>query len=470
MKLLVPRAELKEAILGLSKVVNPRSSLPVLSHVRIDADKSLRLTGTDLEQTVTYELIGHASLPKPLSVLVPLESLQSLLKSTQGPTIELEPAGEDEVVLGSTVGGQLMSRRIPTPSLDEWPVLPEPATTTPVDSKLLEHIRQAIPFASEEDSRHTLQSIYLDVSEPACHKVVSTDGRRLTVLNSAHLPLADSVILPTSKFLAWSKLTGEVQIGTDKTRETLTITAGPWTYITRLIDGVYPNFKQVIPSGKGLTSLALSEEDAELLIKAIPGLPPHDGGPDALVLCVQPNGARVYTRETVKASENSIMLTSSQYSGKSIVIGFSRDYFREALTAGFRLFDLFDANSPLVGRLSPEDRHSSHVLMPLRLVDGEAPASTGDVKPAASTPTTSIQPKKETPMPKSDINPTPEEACSLDKVLAAYEIAKTAVRQANTALLEVANAVREAIREDKARRREINDVRAGLAKLKSIKV
>ena len=52
----------------------------------------------------------------------------------------------------------------------------------------------------------------------------------------------------------------------------------------------------------------------------------------------------------------------------------------------------------------------------------------------------------------------------------AYEIAKTAVRQANTALSDVANAVREAIREDKARRREIADVRSGLAKLQSIKV
>lgn len=469
MKLLIPRNELKEAVTGLAKVISTRANLPVLSHVRLDADKSLRLTGTDLEQTVTYEIIGHAALPKPLSVLVPLESLQSLLKSTQGPTIELEPAGKDEVVLGSTVGGQLMSRRIPTPSLDEWPVLPKPATTSPVEPKLLEHIRQAIPFASEEDSRHTLQSIYLDVSEPACHKVVATDGRRLTALNSVHLPLADSVIVPTSKFLAWPKLAGEVQIGTDKSRETLTITAGPWTYNTRLIDGTYPNFKQVIPSGKGLTSLALSEEDAELLIKAIPGLPPHDGGPDALVLCVQPNGARVYTRENVKASESSITLTSSQHSGKSIVVGFNRDYFRESLTAGFRLFDLFDANSPLVGRLSAEDRHSIHVLMPLRLAEGEAPASTVDAKPAASTPITP-QPKKEIPMPKPDeSNPAPETS-SLDRVLDAYEIAKTAVRQANTALSDVANAVREAIREDKARKREIADVRSGLAKLQSIKV
>ena len=71
---------------------------------------------------------------------------------------------------------------------------------------------------------------------------------------------------------------------------------------------------------------------------------------------------------------------------------------------------------------------------------------------------------------KTDETLATTEANSFDRILEAYEIAKTAVRQANIALTDVANAVREAIREDKVRRKEVADVRAGLAKLQSIKV
>ena len=63
-----------------------------------------------------------------------------------------------------------------------------------------------------------------------------------------------------------------------------------------------------------------------------------------------------------------------------------------------------------------------------------------------------------------------EAPTSLDRILSAYELAKDAVRQANTALADVAQCVRDAIRDDRARRKEIADVRAGLARLQAIRV
>lgn len=63
-----------------------------------------------------------------------------------------------------------------------------------------------------------------------------------------------------------------------------------------------------------------------------------------------------------------------------------------------------------------------------------------------------------------------EAPTSLDRILAAYEAARNAVREANNALTEVAASVREAVKDDRARRKEIADVRAGLAKLQAIRV
>ena len=62
------------------------------------------------------------------------------------------------------------------------------------------------------------------------------------------------------------------------------------------------------------------------------------------------------------------------------------------------------------------------------------------------------------------------EPSPLDKVLVAYEAAKSAVRQAQSALADVAVSVRDAIREQKAQSREIAEVRAGLQKLQTIRV
>lgn len=70
-------------------------------------------------------------------------------------------------------------------------------------------------------------------------------------------------------------------------------------------------------------------------------------------------------------------------------------------------------------------------------------------------------------------NETPaaqEQPNALDRVLAAYETAKTKVREANDALAVIAAAVKDALKEDKQRRAEIESVRTGLARLQSIKV
>ena len=65
---------------------------------------------------------------------------------------------------------------------------------------------------------------------------------------------------------------------------------------------------------------------------------------------------------------------------------------------------------------------------------------------------------------------TAHEPTALEKLQAAYELAKSKVREANQALADVADAIKLAIREDRQRRTEVETVRAGLQKLHAIKV
>ena len=473
MKLIIPRSELKEALAGLSKVVNQRASVPVLSCLRLDADdRTIRLTGTSLDQTAVYEIQCQAPLAASASVLIPLETLQAVLKTAQGTDIEIEP-GKDAVTITATVAGQGIGRRVECPDIKDWPELDVPADTKPVEPGFLSSLRQALTFASTDDSRHLLKSAYLSVDAKAGHRIVATDSRRLTVLPCGILPLAESAIVPSSKFLNWSKLEGDAQIGAGK--GVFTLRCGRWCYTVKKVEGQYPRWSQVVPSG-GDRSLELSEEDAALLVKTLPSLPMYDNSQEAVVLRMEGNAVRVFSRQDSKSPESAIRLESSKHGGKGVFsIGLNRVFFRDALQAGFRHWEFQDAVSPLLGHLSKDDKASTHVLMPIRTIDAEVQRAESSTPAAPPVPTPiQAQVTKEKPiMPKKNEAPqtVPAEApTSLDRILAAYEAAKNAVRDANSALADVAQCVRDAIRDDRARRKEIADVRAGLARLQAIRV
>lgn len=471
MRLQIPTSELKTAIAGLSKVVNKRAPIPVLSCLRLDAEgQTVRLTGTSIDQTATYEIAMAESVSVPVSVLIPLDALQAVLKTAQGSNIEIEP-GKDAVTIVTEVAGQNIGRCIETLEIQDWPELAPPSDTNPVEPGFLTQIRTALTFASTDDSRTLLKSVLLDMDAKKGHRIVATDSRRLNIFPCGILPLAESVIVPSTKFLNWSKLYGDTRIGADK--KTFTLRCGPWVYTTQVVEGAFPRYTQVVPDyGKDISTVELSPEDVQVLVKTLPGMPGHEGADGTIILRLAPKAVRVCSRESDKVSEAAIRLEKSVCSGTPVSIGLDRRFFRDALLAGFRLWQVRDSTSPLVGQLSREDVQSCHILMPVRCANVDAePASEGAGAPEVAVPEPIHPQPKETPMPKKHVqSQATTEPGSLDKILVAYEAAKSAVRDANNALASVAQCVRDAIKEDRARRKEISDVRAGLAKLQAIRV
>lgn len=475
MKLLVPRDQLKEAVAGLGRVINPRANLPILSHVRLDADgKSVTLTGTSIDQVAVYAITVAEPVPSPVSVLIPLAELQAVLRTAQGSNIVIEP-GKDAVTITSTVAGQGIGRRVETPDIKDWPDLAAAGDTHPVEPGFLASLQQALRFASSDDSRPLLKAAFLDVAAKSGHKIVATDSRRLTVLPCGILPLAESAIVPSSKFLNWSKLDGETRIGAGK--DVFTLRCGRWTFTTKTVIGTFPRYAQVIPDyGKDATTLELSPEDVQVLVKTLPGMPGNEGANGTFVLRMAPNSVRVCSKQDAQSPEAAIRLEKSVCSGAAVSVGLDRRFFRDALLAGFDRWQIRDSTSPLVGH-TKANVLACHVLMPVRSVNVEdEPAGVAAVDPQVADPVpVPVQPesihKETTPMKKTEVTQSAQtESSPLDKIMAAFESAKTAVRQAQTALGDLAGYVRDAVREDKSRQREIAEVRVTLQKLQAIRV
>ncbi len=451
MKTTLDIRELKYVVDGLTKIVPRKSSLPVLKTVRITrCESGVTLEATDLDQQAKAQIQAYREGDGPF--LVDLEQLRALLARAEGKSIVLE-AQNDQVHITRQVGGQSVTQACTWIDPKEYPNLSWDGSACPVDASFLELYRRVSPCASRDASRPVLNGVYLDVSESS-HYLVATDGRRLTAVNSLRYPVEASCVIPVTRFLTWNKLPGELAMGLNKMGDIprLTLTAGTWTYQVRTIDGTYPNWRQVLPTQKGRYGVSLSEEDAALLLKALPTMPGHEARQPSITLLAEQGKLVVSAQGENDKQPVNLELSHSTSSGGNTVITVGRDYLADALEAGFTSFSFQGHDSPL---RADDGKGGVHVLMPIRRAH-----TPPDQKPETETTKESTM---KTEAPKNEAN-------ALDRVVAAYEQAKAKVREANEALAVIALAVKDALKEDKQRRAEIENVRTGLARLQSIKV
>jgi DNA polymerase III sliding clamp (beta) subunit (PCNA family) len=493
MKITVTRGELKDAASGFAKIITGKPSLAVLGCIRFAIENGgLTAQATDLDQTGVYRFNVAEAEGKGV-IIIPFQLLKDLSKGDGVGRITLENEGTD-ITVTNNVGGHAITRTVAGIDDAEWPAAGAAITTSEAKG-FLQAYRRMAPFASVDETRRTLCAVYVDVSGEGERNatLVACDGRRLTCCNSMKLPVDDEngVIVPVTKFLLWNGLPDEVNLGVSKSKECprIGISAGQWTYRVKAVEGVYPNWRQVLPVKDGMDHrMTFTDSDVEALRKILPNFP----GKEAVFLDGATSGTlSISGSDAGNSKELTVPLTAgSSYKGTGCRFIVNRAYLLDALNAGFRNFMFADVRSPM---LSEDGKGAAHVLMPLRFgseppkpaqVSPEpdaretAPASQASTAEATTTkpeqaqvpdPATPKEKKEMTTETKNNAQPA-QELTALEKLQAAYDTAKNKVREAQSALSDVAVAIRDAVKEDRQRRVEIDNVRAGLQKLQSIKV
>ncbi len=486
MKIMLDRKTIKDAVAGLTRVVSKRTSLPILGCVRIASeDAGCTMTATDLDQTLAFKCKSSAF--ESGTVIVPFDTLNLLTRGPDAEPVTFESGRKKELTILNTVAGQEIGRTFEVADPDEWPGPTPAADVGPVDPAFLANFRRASLFASDDQSRVILNGVCLHVDEKAGDYLVTTDGRRMGAFNTIKLPLRESCVVPASRFMLWSKLVpDELLIGSKQEKESgwFRLVTAQWDYRCRTQPGTYPNWRMVVPGEDGAHQFNLSETDAELLKKILPTFAGHDAHNQPVKFDLRDSRTFIVGRGEDDKQPSRLELTDTRSIGPAGEISVDRKYLLDALTAGFRVFRFEDERSPLTSR---SEDGGIHVVMPLRsgttpskpepatnvtqvASDPASTPATAPVAPAAAQP--QAQPEqKEKRMSKTDTTAAPAtEPSALDRVLAAYETAKAKVREANEALAMIAAAVKDAAKEDKARRQEVESVRSGLAKLQAIKV
>lgn len=482
MQISFTRQHLKEAVAGLTKIIDNHTHLPVLRCVKIDANgKTVTMTGTNLEQNVRYTFPA-AEVTGTHSLLIDLQYLKDLTKGADSEPVSIALSGE-EAQLRHSIRGQSITRPVPIQPLEDFPPT-DWAIKTRLVADFLASYRMLTPFASKDTTRLPLLGIAIDCTEKGEGKacMVATDGRRLTTRNHLTIEgIKDALIVPMSAFLSWSKLTGDALIGVTKDGKHLKVEVGSWEFVTKSIEATYPNWRQIIPGKPGDNMITVTEADFGSLKTILPTLPG-----DGVILRPQDGSVAISAMDRDTGKKTVVALTGgSTFTGTCDGIGVNRGFWLDALEAGFRVFQFTDDRCPLY---SSDGQGGTHILMPMRLdhtpaPSAEQPEPTPDpvvpAEPEVNTPAsaTAAEPAQTNPntgdthMPKAETNPAPEiKETALDRLLTHFEEAKAKVREANSALVDLASAIKDAIREDKHRRAEVDNVREMLGKVQALKV
>lgn len=257
MKLKADRTTLIRALAHVQSVAEKRNTIPILANVLLSVqDGALRLTATDMEIAIVADVpaegLRDGSVTAPAAVLYEI-----VRKLPDGVSVELDHPGSDAPLA-------LRAGRYAT-SLNALPVDDFPAMVAgdlphrfKIAASVLRGLIDRTRFAiSTEETRYYLNGIYLHVAEGPMGKVlraVATDGHRLARIE-ADLPAGaegmPGVIVPRKTVGELRKLldegSAEIEVSLSDTR--IQFACGPILLTSKLIDGTFPEYERVIPSG-----------------------------------------------------------------------------------------------------------------------------------------------------------------------------------------------------------------------------
>lgn len=257
MKATIERATLLKGLSHVQSVVERRNTIPILSNVLIEAtaEGAIRLMATDLDLQINESVA--AAVDQPGSTTVSAHTLFDIArKLPEGAQVSLTAAeGRMTIVAGRA------RFSLGTLPRDDFPVIAEGELPTQFEmpAEALKQIIDKTRFAiSTEETRYYLNGIFLHVSDEGGSqpvlKAAATDGHRLARVT---LPRPDGaetmpdVIIPRKCVAELRKLLDEVDgsVGVSLSGTKIRFDLGQAILTSKLIDGTFPDYSRVIPTG-----------------------------------------------------------------------------------------------------------------------------------------------------------------------------------------------------------------------------
>jgi DNA polymerase III subunit beta len=378
------RDALSEAIGSAGRAVASRSgALPILSGLLVrTAQDGIELAGSDLELTIRVS--APAECDDEGAAVLPARLFGDIVRSLEPGAVSVD-VGEDEARIKS--GRSEFSLRVL--AAEDFPRLPEVAGSgVRMDAPALaEALRQVIPAASRDDARPILTGVLL-VAEGSGLRLVATDSYRLGVRDlpgesvlAAHLSGAAAegrhVLVPAKALGELQRLLGsgaapgsaapgtENQVELSFSDRDACFDTGRARVSTRLIEGQFPNYQQLIPSGYP-NRLVVSREAFTEAVKRVRLIGrDRDNAPIRLMMSAAGLELQTIVHDVGQATET----LDAKYEGTETTIAFNPEFLLDGLGAiGSEevSVETLDTSKPAIVR-SAEGGDYLYLLMPVRV-------------------------------------------------------------------------------------------------------
>ncbi|WP_420452045.1 DNA polymerase III subunit beta [Ilumatobacter sp.] len=366
MKFRCERDVLADALNSAGRAATNRTgTLPVLSGVRLQVDgDTLTVTGTDLELTIrlTVEVGGD----RDGAAVVPARLVGDIVKALPAGAVEVELDQGDSGEVSISAGRSQFSVR--PMSLEDYPAQTEPAgeAVTLSGETMSDALRQVVRAASTDDARAVLTGVLL-ASEEDGVRMVATDSYRLAVRDlpeSSVLGSGQKVLIPGRALSELQRLMGdEEELSVRFGERDATFSAGGTRLTTRLIEGEFPNYRNLLPSSYPnlLTVGKAAMIEAIRRVKILA----QDSTPVRLTLGGDTVQLTAITQDVGNATEE----IDASYDGAEMTVAFNPDYLAagiDAIDADDVTLATMDPMKPAVLRGAGDDGYL-YLLMPVRV-------------------------------------------------------------------------------------------------------
>lgn len=360
-------SDLAAALAPFRSVIDKRTTIPILTYVRLTANKKgLTLSGTDLDTQLTHQLPFKGDF----DVAVPLETLLQALASIGDSETTLARVDGKFEIAGPVV---FQLRILPA---DEYPVIETgegKGISFVMGADLFRSALDAVsPAVSTEETRYYLNGIFVQRIEDQIG-FTATDGHRLHMSRfpaPAGLEKLDDgtgIIVPRgASRLAQQLLKADdvpdVGLTVWRNSNKAMITIGDAVIVTKTIDGHYPEYQRVIPTD---ATGSFTASASELLVAA--NAAASVGSERHRAFSIEPAAHRISHKGDLG---NATALVTAEGQGTlPASIGFNARYFRDIIQQrpeGRAILRMSDAGAPMLVEFE-DDPTFRAVLMPMRI-------------------------------------------------------------------------------------------------------
>jgi DNA polymerase III subunit beta len=248
-----PQDLLQRTLAQVSRAVATKTTYPVLSNVLIEADGDmLKLAATNQEIGITSMI--PAQVVEPGRVTVDARLLSEFVNTLPSEPVRLSMEAGRLTLRVKGVGADAEINGI---DAEEFPILPRVDTgafTARVDPLVLREMISQVEFAAaSDDSRPVLAGVLVRLEDDRI-TMAAADGFRLAVRDAelaSPVPERLDIIVPARALRELARIVGErpepIELTITPNRGQLVVHSGETEFYSRLIDGTFPDFRQIVP-------------------------------------------------------------------------------------------------------------------------------------------------------------------------------------------------------------------------------